>query len=69
MIVTTKEAQDLRCPAGERLYNCDANRCMAWRWFTPESGQRESRRGYCGMAGAPHVAADESGQLLPEAAP
>ena len=44
--MTIDEAQTKWCCTHE-IEKCNANNCMAWRWFDPAI----KNEGYCGLAG------------------
>ena len=44
--MTIEEAQTKWCCTHE-IEKCNANTCMAWRWFDPAI----KNEGYCGLAG------------------
>jgi hypothetical protein len=67
MIITVKEAQQMKCPYSPSEANCTGDGCPAWRWLSPDKYYRETilamdngktrpkrtKVGYCGRAGKP----------------
>ncbi len=48
------EANKYACPmtiGKDREQPCRGGDCAAWRWAEPKWGDREQRRGFCGLAG------------------
>jgi hypothetical protein len=58
-MMTEAEAKKKWCPAAQeldRMANCLASGCMAWRWYVTAVDDKDNDihdHGYCGLAGKP----------------